>query len=657
MFHSHAHDHHHHDHGVADDDDDDADAHGHAGHHHHHHAPASGTARASPLRIGLRFAVAGVVCLGAVLSACAVMVAAGQAVVVTRFGDPVAVLTRPGLAWKLPMPIEGTIPVDLRLRTTSTGQQDVGTRDGLRILVQAFVAWRVPAEPDRVEQFLRTVRNDPDEAARQIRSLAAAALQVTASSFDLADLVNTDPGKQALPAFEQKLREQIVPRVEQIYGITITQVGIERLGLPQETLSATVGRMRAEREVVAAQVTTEGLREAAAIRSDAERDARVTIAQAHTDAAQIEADSQKQAAEIHARAYASDPQLYLLLRSLDTLGAVVGGNTRLVVRTDAEPFHMLIEGPPTDSTAVVTRFGRVVDVRGAGLLLAWPAPIDSVIFLPGPDQQLGLSIAPLPRAAGLDSAYTRTQALRDAAAAASQAAGAARSAPPPNAASLPGAAGNYLTGDGGVVLLDVTLTWRVDDPAAYFLAQNHVEPALDRLFRAAAVHVAAGHALDDFLVVDQNRAAAGRAAATARVRDEILAAINDRLRDAAANGASLGIEITRLDLTASLPAAAKLAFDSVLTATQVADQGLAQARTDDRLLNVARASAAERVSAARAHTDEVFALASQVKPENRENLLDEVYRDRIAKIVARIGQVTAVDPRGGPRLILPSTRQ
>jgi membrane protease subunit HflC len=267
--------------------------------------------------------------------------------VVTRFGDPVAVLTRPGLAWKLPMPIEGTIPVDLRLRTTSTGQQDVGTRDGLRILVQAFVAWRVPAEPERVEQFLRTVRNDPDEAARQIRSLVAAALQVTASSFDLADLVNTDPGKQALPAFEQKLREQIAPRVEQIYGIAITQVGIERLGLPQETLAATVGRMRAEREVVAAQVTTEGLREAAAIRSNAERDARVTIAQAHTDAAQIEADSQKQAAEIHARAYSSDPQLYLLLRSLDTLGAVVGGNTRLVVRTDAEPFHMLIEGPPT----------------------------------------------------------------------------------------------------------------------------------------------------------------------------------------------------------------------------------------------------------------------------------------------------------------------
>ncbi|EGH34995.1 hypothetical protein PSYJA_40837, partial [Pseudomonas syringae pv. japonica str. M301072] len=33
--------------------------------------------------------------------------------------------------------------LDLRLRTTSSGLQDVGTRDGLRIIVQAYVAWQV----------------------------------------------------------------------------------------------------------------------------------------------------------------------------------------------------------------------------------------------------------------------------------------------------------------------------------------------------------------------------------------------------------------------------------------------------------------------------------------------------------------------------------
>jgi membrane protease subunit HflC len=322
-------------------------AHGHHGHHHGHGGDTD-AAPASRARIALRFALAGAILLGGALAACAVMVEAGQAVVVTRFGDPVAVLTRPGLAWKLPAPIEGTTQVDLRLRTTSSGMQDVGTRDGLRVLVQAYVAWQVPADPDAVRQFLRAVRNDPDEAARQLRSLVGAALQVTASSFDLADLVNTDPGKLQLAAFEAKLQAQIAGRVGEIYGLAIRQVGIERFGLPEGTLAATVGRMRAERETVAAQVTTEGLRAAAAIRSDAERDSRVALARARTEAAGIEAAAQTQAASIRADAYEGDPVLYRLIRSLDTLAAIVGPNTRVVLRTDAAPFRALIDGPPAE---------------------------------------------------------------------------------------------------------------------------------------------------------------------------------------------------------------------------------------------------------------------------------------------------------------------
>ena len=161
--------------------------------------------RGSPARL----LIAGLLLGCAALAASAVMVSAGQAVVVTAFGDPVRVLTEPGLAWKIPAPVETTTPVDLRLRTTSTGLQDVGTRDGLRVLVQAYVAWQVPADGEHVRQFLRAVRNDPDEAARQLRSFVGSALQVTASSFDLADLVNSDPNRVRVGDFEARLQAQI----------------------------------------------------------------------------------------------------------------------------------------------------------------------------------------------------------------------------------------------------------------------------------------------------------------------------------------------------------------------------------------------------------------------------------------------------------------
>ena len=105
--------------------------------------------------------------------------------------------------------------------------------------------------------------------------------------------------------------------------------------------------MRSERETVAAERTAEGLRAAAQIRSDASRDARITIARARTEAAEIEADSRRAAADINARAYTSDPKLYLLLRSLDTLQTIVGANTRLVLLTDAPPFNVLTDGTAT----------------------------------------------------------------------------------------------------------------------------------------------------------------------------------------------------------------------------------------------------------------------------------------------------------------------
>src|SRR5215813_3347237 len=161
----------------------------------------------------LRIGVAAVIVLAAIAAACIVMVPAGEAGVITRFGNPKRVVTEPGLAWKLPAPFESTIPIDLRLRTTSTGLQDVGTRDGLRVLVQAYVAWDVPNDPQRVRQFLRSVRNQPDEAARQLRSFVNAAMHITSSNFDLADLVNVDPQKVRLDAFEDQLRGQIAPRM------------------------------------------------------------------------------------------------------------------------------------------------------------------------------------------------------------------------------------------------------------------------------------------------------------------------------------------------------------------------------------------------------------------------------------------------------------
>jgi modulator of FtsH protease HflC len=296
------------------------------------------------LRLVLRCVAAALVLGAAAAASALVIVQPGQAVIITRFGDPVSVLTQPGPAWKIPAPIESAVAVDLRLRTTSSGLQDVGTKEGLRILMQTYVAWQVADDPADVRQFLRAARNDPEELAGQLRSYMGSALQVIASNYTLADLVNTDPKKDRLAALEHDMQTSIAGQVLAVYGVRIAQVGTERLSLPAETLAATVARMRAERETVAAERTAEGLRVAAQIRSDAQRDARITAAQAQLQAAEIEAQARQKAAAIEAEAYDLDPSLYTLVRSLATLGTVVGPRTRLVLRTDAAPFNVLVDG-------------------------------------------------------------------------------------------------------------------------------------------------------------------------------------------------------------------------------------------------------------------------------------------------------------------------
>lgn len=293
-----------------------------------------------------RLLIAAVLVAFAVATASLVQVRAGEATVVTRFGNPARVLLAPGLAWRLPAPFETAIPVDLRLRTTSSGLQDAGTRDGLRIIIQAYVAWQVEPDAASVQRFMRAVQNQPDEAARQIRTFVGSALETTASGFELSQLINTDASKAQIADFEARLGAQIEQSLLKSYGLKVVQVGIERLTLPSVTLAATVDRMRAERDTIATERTAIGKRQAAEIRSAAERDARIIQADATVKAAQIEAESRVQSAGIYGRAYAGAPQLYKLLRSLDTLGTLVNPGTRLILRTDAAPFRALVDGPP-----------------------------------------------------------------------------------------------------------------------------------------------------------------------------------------------------------------------------------------------------------------------------------------------------------------------
>jgi len=293
-----------------------------------------------------RMAAAGIFLACVWLALSVVDVGAGQAMLVTHFGSPARVLTRPGLYLTWPAPAGEILTVDTRLRTTLGQVRDVTTRDGRHVLVQAFAAWRVPAEPEAVKLFLRA---GGDAAAHGIEGFVSDAAQAAAGGFAYADLVNGDARGGQLDALAGKVKKAVAARAQGAFGVAVLQAGIVRLSLPAATLAATEARMRAQLEAAAALQTAKAQSQAAEIRAEASRDSRIALAEAQTEAAQIEAASRKDAADIQAKAYNADPDLYMMLRSLDTLSTMVGPSTRLVLRTDAAPFNMLVQGPPTEA--------------------------------------------------------------------------------------------------------------------------------------------------------------------------------------------------------------------------------------------------------------------------------------------------------------------
>jgi len=298
--------------------------------------------------------------------------------------------------------------------------------------------------------------------------------------------------------------------------------------------------------------------------------------------------------------------------------------------------------------AVVLHFGALDRIQNAGLLWAWPQPFEQVILLPAADRVIERRVENLLRsdeALKADRVASFATPLSDALA----------------------GSGYLLTGDAGVVQLDVRVFYKVSDPYDFVLQGNHVLPAVDRLVTRSALALTAARDLDTILVARPELIGADSQAAERRerLRGDLVRAINQRLAELKAGGQGIGVEVARVDVQSSLPEPAVSAFNAVLTASQQADKAVANARTEaekltqtaneqaDRTLQIAHAQAGERLAKASADTATVASLAKNADPQ----LLLRLYRERMPKILGQAGSVTTVNPKDDSRLIIQGASQ
>jgi membrane protease subunit HflC len=160
----------------------------------------------------------------------------------------------------------------------------------------------------------------------------------------LDSLVGTDAGKVETGALLDQLTALTGQAALEQYGISVVDVRIKRINLPEQNKQSVYARMRAERERIARQYRAEGEEQALSIRADADRQKEEILAAAYKEAESIKGRGDAESTRIYGQAYSRNPGFYKLLRTLEAYRKVLDDKTTAVLSSDSELLKVLTKG-------------------------------------------------------------------------------------------------------------------------------------------------------------------------------------------------------------------------------------------------------------------------------------------------------------------------
>jgi membrane protease subunit HflC len=260
---------------------------------------------------------------------------ATEAAIVTQFGQPVRVITGPGLHVKLPDPFQSVVRINTQLQVYNLPQTEFLTADKKNIVLEAYATWQVT----EALAFLKAVR-DPSGAEPRLSDIIASELGASLGQVELGQLVTVDTAQMLLPDTMATITNGAATRTE-AFGFTVTDVRLKQLTFPQANLTSVFQRMRAEREAIARQFRSEGTELAAGIRATADTETAQILADANEQAADIRGQADAEAIAIYAEAFGKDLEFYQFLRTLESYETFIDEDTTLILPSDSELLQYL----------------------------------------------------------------------------------------------------------------------------------------------------------------------------------------------------------------------------------------------------------------------------------------------------------------------------
>jgi membrane protease subunit HflC len=270
-------------------------------------------------------------------------VAQTEQVLVVRLGEPVKVVTEPGLNFKAPF-IDTVISIDKRILDLENPSQEVIASDQKRLVVDAFARYRIK----NALRFYQSV-GSIQAANIQLTTLLNASLRRVLGEVTFITVVRDE--REALMA---RIRDQLDHEADG-YGIQVVDVRIRRADLPEQNSQAVYQRMQTERQREAAEFRAQGGQKAQEIRSNADREATVIVAEANSTAEQVRGAGDGERNRLFAEAYGRDPDFFAFYRSMTAYeNGLKSNDTRFLLRPDSDFFKFFSNSsgkPPAAAAA------------------------------------------------------------------------------------------------------------------------------------------------------------------------------------------------------------------------------------------------------------------------------------------------------------------
>ncbi len=222
-----------------------------------------------------------------------------------RLGEIINSYEDPGLYFMIPF-VNNVKKYDSRLLTMDSKPEQFLTSEKKNVIVDSFVKWRIT----KPKNFYRASKGDERIGINRLSQIINDLTKSEFSKRTINEVVSGD--RNALMSIVRTEANKDAGAL----GITVVDVRLKKVNLPDEVSDSVYARMVKERATVAKAFRSKGKEEAQGISALAERESETIIAEAYKTGQEIKGEGDAISTEAYAKAYNLNPEFYSFYRSL-----------------------------------------------------------------------------------------------------------------------------------------------------------------------------------------------------------------------------------------------------------------------------------------------------------------------------------------------------